>query len=88
MIICDCHGAFQLPVTLLDGLNLVDQIGPDIVQHLDRIVGLRCVNVELPQESGQQPHSPDQTLTLARSALVIQIKRLANAVAKRMAWVL
>ena len=75
-------------MTLLGGLDLVDQIGPDIVQHLDRIVGLRRVNVELPQESDQRPHSPDQTLTLARSALVIRIKQLANVVAKRMAWVL
>ena len=61
-------------MTLLGGLDLVDQIGPDVAQHLNHIIGLRCVNVELPQESDQRPHSPDQTLTLARSALVIQIK--------------
>ena len=79
---------FQLLIALLGGLDLVDQIGPDIVQHLDRIVGLRCINVELSRESDNRPHSPDQTLTLAWSALVILIRRLANAVAKRMAWVL
>ena len=75
-------------MTFLGGLNLVDQIGPDIVQHLDRIVSLHRVNIELPRESDHQPHSPDQILMLAWSALVIRIKRLANAVAKRMAWVL
>ena len=58
----------------LGGLNLIDQIGPNIIQHLDRIVGLSGVDVELPRESDNRPHSPDQTLTLARSALVIQIK--------------
>ena len=73
---------------LLGGLDLVDQIGPDIIQHLDCIVGLRRINVELPRESDNRPHSPDQTLTLAWSALVILIRRLANTVAKRMAWVL
>ena len=87
-IVRDRHGSFQLLVTLLGGLDLVDQIGPDIVQHLDRIVGLRRINVELPQESDNRPHFPDQTLTLARLALVILIRRLANAVAKCMAWVL
>ena len=73
---------------LLGGLDLIDQIRPDVIQHLNHIVSLRRVNIELPQESDQRPHSPEQTLTLARSALVIRIKRLANVVAKRMAWVL
>ena len=88
MIIHNHHGGLQFLVALLGGLDLIDQIGPDIVQHLERVVGLSSVDIELPQESDQWPHSPDQTLTLARSALVIRIKRLANAVAKRMAWVL
>ena len=74
MIIHDHHGGLQLLITLHGDLNLVDQIGPDIVQHLDHIVGLCHINVELPQESDHQPHSPDQTLTLAWLALVIQIK--------------
>ena len=69
----------------LGSLYLVDQIGPDIIQYLDRTVGLSSVDVKLPQESGPASHSPDQTLTLARLVLVIRIKQLANAVARRMA---
>ena len=61
-------------MTFLGSLNLIDQIGPDIVQHLDRVIGLSGVDVELSQESDHSSHSPDQTLTLARSALVIRIK--------------
>ena len=40
-------------MTLLAGLDLVDKIGPDIVQHLDRVVGLGGVNIELPQRIRQ-----------------------------------
>ena len=78
------HSGLQFLITLLGSLYLINQIGPDIVQHLDRTVGLSCVDIELPQESGHLSHSPDQILTLAQLVLVIRIKRLANAVARRM----
>ena len=88
MIVRSCHGGLQLFIALLGSFDLVDQIGPDVVQHLDRTVGLCHIDVELPQDSDHPSHSPDQTFTLAQSALVIWIKQLANVVAKRMAWVL
>ena len=88
MIIRDRHGGLQLLVALLASLYLANQVGPDIIQHLDHMVGLSSVDIELPQESDNRPHSSDQTLTLARLALVIRIRRLANTVAKCMAWVL
>ena len=75
-------------MALLGSFNLVDQIGLDVVQHLDHTVSLSSIDVELPQESDHLSHPPNQTLTLAWSALVIWIRRLTNVVANRMAWVL
>ena len=72
----------------LGGFDLVDQIRPNVIQHLDCAVGLSSVDVELSQESDNRTHPPDQTLMLARSVLVIWIMQLTNAVAKHMAWVL
>ena len=37
-------------MALLGGLDLVDQIGPDVVQHLDHTIGLSGIDIELPQE--------------------------------------
>ena len=79
------HGGLQLLVTPLGGINLIDQTGPDVIQHLNGPIGLSGIYVELPRTSDNLPHPPIQTLMLARSALVIQIIRLASIVAKRMA---
>ena len=79
------HGGLQLPVMLSGGPNLVDQASPDITQHPDSLVSLSGIDVELPRESDNLSHPPDQTLTLVRSALVIRIIQLTNAVAKRIA---
>ena len=54
-IIHDHHSSFQLLVTHLGGLNLVDQIGPNVIQHLDRIVSLRRVNVKLHKSQTSDP---------------------------------
>ena len=47
MIVRSCHGGLQLLVELLGGLDLVNQIGPDVVQHLDCTVSLCGVDIEL-----------------------------------------
>ena len=40
---------------LLSGLNLIDQTGPDVVQHLDCTVGLSGVDIELREDQYLTP---------------------------------
>ena len=46
MIVCCRHSSFQLLVTPLGGINLIDQTVPDIIQHLDSPIGAHTLGAD------------------------------------------